>query len=96
MTLQPLIVFVVVLCCIAYVVWTLMPQIARRTVASGLLRLPMPDSMRAFLQKAAGASAGCHCSGCDQAQSRAGKIAGAGRGSSAGSQVLVFHPRRRR
>jgi hypothetical protein len=66
MTLQSLIVFVVVACCFGYAGWTLLPQLARRAMAKSLLRLPLHASLRLSLERAASASDGCHCGGCDQ------------------------------
>ncbi len=66
MTLQSLAVFVVVTCCFSYAAWTLMPQVARRAMANSLLRLPLHASLRLSLERAAIASDGCHCGGCDR------------------------------
>ena len=66
MTLQSLAVFVVVTCCFSYAAWTLMPQVARRAMANSLLRLPLHASLRLSLERAASASDGCHCGGCDR------------------------------
>ena len=66
MTLQSLIVFVVVACCFGYAGWTLLPQLARRAMAKSLLRLPLHASLRLSLERAAIASDGCHCGGCDR------------------------------
>jgi hypothetical protein len=90
MTLQTLIVFVVVSCCFGYAAWTLLPQVARRATAKGLLRLPLHDSFRLTLEKAAGASGGCHCSGCDQGSSKREQQQAAPNSA----QPLTFHPRK--
>jgi hypothetical protein len=94
MDMQSLAVFVVVNCCFVYAAWSLMPQVARRPLANGLLRLPLPQPLRHFLRKAAEASAGCHCSGCDHAQPKFGQSGGAAKVSLSSTQVLVFHPRK--
>ena len=89
MALQSLLVFLLVAGCFVYAAWTLMPQVARRLTANGLLRLPLPDAWRTALQKTLSTSGGCHCSGCDHAQSKAGSV------KASAPQVLVFHPRKR-
>ncbi len=73
--------------------WTLMPQIARRTLAAGLQRLPLPARVDAFLAQAAQNAGGCNCSGCDRASSTRGQASGSG---VKGPQVVVFHPPQRR
>ncbi len=87
MTLQSLIVFIMVAGCFAYAAWTLLPQAARRALAKGLLRLPLPPSLLSIVEKTASAAAGCQCSGCDQAQPRTSPTA---------AQALLFHPRKGR
>ncbi len=89
MALQSLLVYSLVAGCFVYAAWTLMPQVARRSLANALLRLPLPDVWRAALQKSLSTSGGCHCSGCDQAQPKAGGM------KTPAPQVLVFHPRKR-
>ena len=86
MTLQSLIVFMLVTGCFVYAAWTLLPQVVRRALANGLLRLPLPRSWVSGLQQAANAAAGCQCSGCEHAQPKA---------SPPGTQALVFYPRKR-
>jgi hypothetical protein len=95
MDMQSLAVFVVVSCCFVYAAWSLMPQVARRALANGLLRLPLPQQLVFTLQKAASASSGCQCSGCDRAQPKVSQAGGVAKASSSSSQVLVFHPRKR-
>ncbi len=92
--MQSLIAFIVVASCFAYAAWSLMPQVARRWLASRLLQLPLPQGLRPALEKAVSASAGCHCSGCDKAQPKVGPVAGGARASVSPAQVLVFHPRK--
>lgn len=77
-----------------YVVWTLLPQAARRGLARGLLCWPLPRALAQPLRQVARAAAGgCHCSGCAHASgARTGKP---GQPAITGTQVLVFHPRRR-
>jgi hypothetical protein len=94
MDVQSLAVFVVVSCCFVYAAWSLMPQAARRALANGLLHLPLPRQLVFTLRKAASASAGCQCSGCDRAQPEVSPPGGAAKGSSSSQQVLVFHPRK--
>lgn len=75
-----------------YAAWSLMPQAARRVLADGLLRLPLPRLLSGYLKKVAQAAAGCHCSGCDHATAKGGPSPRVGL---AGAQPLVFHPRKR-
>ena len=89
MALQSLLVYSLVAGCFVYAAWTLMPQVARRLTANGLLRLPLPDAWRTALQKTLSTSGGCHCSGCDHALPKAGAV------KAPAPQVLVFHPRKR-
>lgn len=51
----------------AYAVWNLAPRALRAALARGLLRLPLPASMRAGLLAASRNASGCGCSGCDRA-----------------------------
>jgi hypothetical protein len=95
MDMQSLAVFAVVSCCFVYAAWTLLPHVARRALANGLLRLPLPRQLVLTLQKTASASTGCQCSGCDRAQPEVSRAGGAAKVSSSSSQVLVFHPRKR-
>lgn len=76
MALQSVSVFILVAWCFAYALWTLMPQTARRSLASRLLRWPLPRELRTIVQRSAARSGGCHCDGCDRA---------------APGQALVFH-----
>lgn len=85
--MQTLIVALLVVGCSAYAAWTLMPAVARRTVASSLLRLPLPDAIAAKLRRAATAVSGCGCDGCDRAPSKSAPEA---------QQVVTFHPRPKR
>jgi hypothetical protein len=63
MSLQTLIVCFIVACCTLHAAWTLMPGSARASLASSLLRLPLPSPIARRLQKATRAGAGC--GGCD-------------------------------
>ncbi|MEI8031491.1 MAG: hypothetical protein WCH35_17085 [Comamonadaceae bacterium] len=94
MDVQSLAVFVVVSCCFVYAAWSLMPQVARRALANGLLRLPLPQQLAFTLRKAVSASTGCQCSGCDHATAKVDRASGGAEVSQVASQVLVFHPRR--
>jgi hypothetical protein len=66
MTTQLVVVFLLVSACSLYAVWVLMPTVLRRFVARRLLRLPLGQSLKAPLVRAATASSGCDCSGCDK------------------------------
>jgi hypothetical protein len=91
MTLQTLIVFFVVSCCFGYAAWTLLPQVARRTMGKSLLRLPLPGSWQFNLEKIAGASGGCDCSGCDRGSIKRELQRKAAPNS---AQPLIFHARK--
>jgi hypothetical protein len=90
MALQSTLVFLLVTGCFVYAAWSLLPQAALRPLSKGLLRLPLPGAWRLFLQNTLSSAGGCHCSGCDHAQPKAGGT------KEPASQVLVFHPRKRR
>lgn len=66
MSAQHAIVFLLVLGCSVYAAWALMPTAARRILAAGLQRLPLGPRLRAACARAAGATSGCDCSGCDK------------------------------
>jgi len=95
MPLQSFIVWVLVAGSFTYAAWSLMPQAARRALAKGLLRWPLPRSLAKFLQQAAQAQAGCNCSGCDRAPSNIKKADKRSAAEAATTQPLVFHPRKR-
>lgn len=95
MELQSFIVSLLVAGSFIYAAWSLLPQLARRLLAQGLLRWPLPRSLAAFLQQAAQAQAGCNCSGCDRAPSNIKKTATPSAAQAAATQPLVFHPRKR-
>jgi hypothetical protein len=63
--MQTLLVTLIVAGCAGYAVWVLMPSALRRVVAQQALRLHWPRPIAARLQKAAKASTGCGCDGCD-------------------------------
>jgi len=65
--MQALIVALLVAACSMYAAWVLMPGVARRALATTLLKLPLPTTMAGRLRKAATASSGCGCDGCDAA-----------------------------
>jgi len=93
MDLQSLTVALLVAISFAYAAWTLMPQVLRAALARGLLRLPLPAFARQRVVKAAVASPGCACAGCDKAPVAA---QGAGSGKlSAEAQPIVFHHRKK-
>jgi hypothetical protein len=66
MNTQLMIVILLVTFCTLYAVWVLMPVVARRYVAQQLIRLPLGQTLKAPLVRAAAASSGCDCSGCDK------------------------------
>jgi len=82
--MQTLIVALLVLGCVVYASWTLMPGAARRSIARSLAKLPLPESLAARLRQAATASSGCGCDGCDRAPAKSGPKA---------PQVVSFHAR---
>ncbi len=88
MAAQQLIVFTLVLGCSLYALWMLMPAVARRFVAKGLVHLPLGRRLKTVFQKAAapGAAGGCDCSGCDKVVDKQPKPA---------VQVVHFHARTR-
>jgi hypothetical protein len=85
--MQTLIVAMLVVACIVYTSWTLMPAAARRALARMLLKLAPPEALAAKLRRAAAASAGCGCDGCDHAPAKAAPAAA--------PQVVTFHRRAR-
>jgi hypothetical protein len=92
--LQPMIVALLVPLCTLYAAWKLMPAAVRRPIAAALLRLPhLPHSLDAALRRAAKASSGCGCDGCDQAEK---KPAAAAAGAPSRAQPITFHPHARR
>jgi hypothetical protein len=82
--MQTLIVALLVIGCTTYAAWTLMPAAARRAIASSLLKLPLPEALAAKMRRAATASSGCGCDGCDHAPAKSAPKA---------QQVVTFHPR---
>jgi len=82
--MQALVVALLVAACSIYAAWVLMPGVARRALATTLLKLPLPSTMAGRLRKAATASSGCGCDGCDAAPAAPAKSA---------TQVVTFHPR---
>lgn len=87
MSAQLLVVMLLVLCCSLYAAWVLMPSVARRIVAQGLLHLPLGRRLKSPLLRAASASSGCDCSGCDKVVDVKRK---------ADAQPIRFHPRPKR
>jgi hypothetical protein len=81
---QGLCVALLVAVCAAYAVWTLMPSAARRACARAALRLPLPATLAAPLQRAARPGSACGCDGCDRA---------AAPPAAASVQTVKFHPR---
>ena len=66
MSTQLLIVILLVTFCSLYAAWALMPAVVRRFVAQRLIRLPLGQTLKAPLVRAATTSSGCDCSGCDK------------------------------
>ncbi|NDP38421.1 MAG: hypothetical protein GZ093_06675 [Rhodoferax sp.] len=95
MGLQSLIVWLLVAGSFVYAAWSLLPQAARRILAQGLLRWPLPRALAQFLRQAARAQAGCNCSACDHAPANVRKAGKPGPADAAPAQPLVFHPRKR-
>ena len=88
--MQTLIVAVLVAACSVYTLWTLMPAGARRALAAGMLRIPhLPRRIETRLQKAAQATPGCGCDGCDRSDKKPAAKTPA-------SQTITLHPRARR
>ncbi|MBC8055806.1 MAG: hypothetical protein H7Y61_04455 [Rhizobiales bacterium] len=85
--MQTWIVALLVVGCFVYAAWKLMPAVARRALASTLLKLPLPNAIGAKLSRAATASPGCGCDGCDSATPKSAPKA---------TQVVTFHPRQPR
>ena len=65
---QALIVALLVLGCSVYAVWTLMPSVARKALASSMLKLPLPEVVAVKMRKAAQGASGCGCDGCDKSE----------------------------
>jgi len=85
---QSLIVALIVTACGTYAMWTLMPSAARRWLAGWALKLPLPTLLAAPFERAARASAGCGCDGCDRSELKP-KAAAAPNAA----KPLTFHPR---
>ena len=86
MATQNLLVFSIVFACSIYALWVLMPVAARRFIAKRLLSLPLGSTFRTVFQRAASATTGCDCSGCDKVVGLQQKTA---------PQVVQFHTRRK-
>ena len=87
MNAQLLIVILLVSFCSLYAVWVLIPAVARRFVAQRLVRLPLGQTLKAPLVRAASTSFGCGCSGCDKAIDVKNKVE---------AQPIRFHARSKR
>ncbi|CAN5724461.1 hypothetical protein BH11PSE8_BH11PSE8_45320 [soil metagenome] len=87
MNAQASIVALLVLGCSVYAVWTLMPSVARRALASSMLKLRLPEVMARRLRKAALPTSGCGCDGCDRSEVKAKPPV---------EQTVTFHRRVRR
>ena len=85
---QSLIVALLVTACSAYAVWTLMPSAARRLFAGWMLRLPLPAPLATPFERAARATSGCGCDGCDRSELKPKAIAAPDT-----ARPLTFHPR---
>ncbi len=87
--MQTLIVTLLVVGCIVYAAWALMPAALRRPLAAALLGLPLPGRLRRTVEAAARQKAGgCGCDGCDRAAKPPARPATV--------QPLTFHRRARR
>ena len=88
--MQSSIAHLLVAACSLYALWTLMPALARRRLATGLLRLPhLPGRIEARLRKSAETSSGCGCDGCDRSERKPAAEAPP-------QQTITFHRRTRR
>jgi hypothetical protein len=93
--MQTFIVALLVLGCATYAAWTLMPAVARRAVATALLRLPLPNGFAQKMRRAAVMESGCGCDSCDRAPANVAAKS-APQAGPATPQVITFHPRVRR
>jgi len=108
--MQGLIVALVVIACTVYAVWTLMPGAARRSLAGSMLKVVLlkdrqfghqiggESRLTLKLRKAAQATSGCACDGCDRAPKTAPRIAPQTplMSGADNAKVITFHPRVRR
>ena len=100
--MQGLIVALVVVACTVYAVWTLMPGAARRSLAGSMLKIVLLNGrqiggesrLTVKLRRAARASSGCACDGCDRAPKTGPQTAPTA--SASNLKVITFHPRVRR
>jgi len=83
---QSFIVALLVTGCSVYAMWTLMPSAARRVISGWMLRLPLPSRFAAPFKRAARATSGCGCEGCDRSELKP-------KAAPNGAQPLTFHPR---
>ena len=90
MGIESLLVDALVAASLVYAAWTLMPQIVRRTLATGLLRLPLPTRVSAFLAQAAQDVGSCDCSGCERSLA---KGVHQRKPAALTAKPVVFHPR---
>lgn len=70
MFLQSLIVALLVVGCAAFAAWSLLPALARRTLAVFALQSPvsLPGPIARFMRRHAEASNACGCDGCDRSE----------------------------
>ena len=112
--MQGLIVALVVIACTAYAVWTLMPGAARRSLAGSMLKVVLLNGRQngrrsghqsgsesrliVKLRKAAQATSGCACDGCDRAPKTVSHLASktTPTANAGAFKVITFHPRVRR
>ena len=104
--MQGLIVALVVVACTVYAVWTLMPGAARRSLAGSMLKIVLLNGrqiggesrLTVKLRRAARASSGCACDGCDRAPKTGLQTAPETTPTASASnlKVITFHPRVRR
>jgi hypothetical protein len=63
MAAQSIVVALIVVACTAYAAWTLMPAVARRALATRVLKLSLPERLARPFRRALGPSSAC--GGCD-------------------------------
>jgi hypothetical protein len=66
--MQNLIVALIVSACTGYAVWVLMPSALRRATAQRVQHWPWPAAVAMRVRRAAQATSGCACDGCDAAK----------------------------
>jgi hypothetical protein len=85
LTAQGFLVALIVAGCCIYAAWTLMPTTLRRSVARRLQKVPLPALLARKVTRAANASTGCGCDGCDRSEVKP-----------AAAKPITFHRQARR